>query len=77
LCAQFATQRLDRNAVDKGALAADLEDRQPLAIRRLEGGIAGDVDGVVCNAFGVQRLSRLLAEVAAVRGEEDDACRYG
>jgi hypothetical protein len=73
LCGQFATQRGDRDPVDEGALAVDLENGQPLAVGRLERGIARDVDLAVVDVFRVEGPPRRLAKVAAVRGVEDDA----
>ena len=68
-------QRLARNAVDERALSVDLDYRQPLAILRLERGIAGDVDLVVLDALVVENATRLLAEVAARRRVQHDAGR--
>jgi hypothetical protein len=73
LCGQFATQSFDRDPIHEGALAVDLDYRQPLAVRRLQRGVAGDVDLVVRDAFGVERFSRALAEVATRRRVENDA----
>jgi hypothetical protein len=72
LCRQFASQRFDRNPIDEGALAVDLDDRQPLAVCRLQRRVAGDVDLAVRDIFGVERLARELAEVAVLRRVEDD-----
>ena len=77
MCAQFATERLDRDAVDEGALARDLENRQPLAVRRLELVDAGDVDLVEGDALRVERLACDLAKVAAATDVENDASGYG
>jgi hypothetical protein len=73
LCGQFATQRGDRDAVDESALAVDLDNGQPLAVGRLEPGIAGDVDLAVVDVFRVEGLPCRLAEVATEGGVEDDA----
>jgi hypothetical protein len=51
LCDQFATQRFDRNPEDEGALAVDFDDRQPLAMRRLELRVPGDVDLSIIDPF--------------------------
>jgi hypothetical protein len=63
--------------VDEGTLAVDLHHRQPLAVARLERGVAGDVDLVVgerqLDAQPRQLLARALAQVAAPRAVEDDA----
>jgi len=77
LCAQFATERLDRDAVDEGTLAADLDDGQPLAVGGLELVDAGDVDLVEGNAFRPERRARNLAEVAAATDVENDPGAYG
>ena len=67
--------------VDERPLAVDLDHRQPLAIRRLEGGVAGDVDlGELEAAFGGEggkRLAGALAEMALGRVVKDDQGRYG
>jgi hypothetical protein len=73
LCSEFATQRFDRNPIDEGALAVDLDDGQPLAVGRLELGDVRDVDLAVVDAFGLERFTRTLAEVAALRRVENDA----
>ena len=69
---QPAPQRLARDAVDERPLAVDLDNRQPLAVLRLERGIARDVHLLVRDALVVEHRARLLAEVAAVRGVDDD-----
>jgi hypothetical protein len=73
LCGEFATQRGDRDPVDESPLAVDLDDGQPLAVGRLELGIARDVDLAVVDGLGVEGLPRRLAQMAAVGREEDDA----
>ena len=59
------------DVVDEGPLAVDLDDRQPLAVARLELGLAVDGDLASSNAELVtQRATpreRPLAEVAAAR----------
>jgi hypothetical protein len=69
------------NVVGEDALAFDLDDRQPLAVARLELGIAADVDLLelerVPRADVLEHLPRPLAEVTAGRGEERDANGYG
>ena len=77
MCLQFATQPFGWNPIDERARTVDLDDGQPFAIARLELGDAGDVDLAVSHALGVQRPPRALAEVAALRGVEDDSRRYG
>ena len=67
--------------VHERPLAVDLDHRQPLAVARLELGVAGDVDlgelELRVRAHGDERLPRPLAEVAAGRVVEDDLRRYG
>jgi hypothetical protein len=67
--------------VDERALAVDLEDRQPLAVARLEPGVAGDVDlAELERPLGSHLLddrARPVAEMAALRVVEDDLRRYG
>jgi hypothetical protein len=57
--------------VDEGALAVDLDDRQPLAVARLKRGVARDVDLVQLElelvAKRVEDPARPLAEVAVLR----------
>jgi hypothetical protein len=61
-------------------LPVDLDHRQPLAVPRLEVGIARDVDLVELEAElllkRTQARERLLAQMAPRRVVEDDA-RYG
>jgi hypothetical protein len=68
------------DVVDEAPPAVDLDDRDPLAVRSLEGGIAVDGDLPQLEAQLVSRrldhAAGRLAEVAARRGEEDDL-RYG
>ena len=60
----------------KSALAVDLDDRQPLAVARLQLGIAADVDldelERMLGANLLEHLASPLAEVAAGGGEERD-----
>ena len=69
------------DVVGEGALALDLDHRQPLAVASLELGIAADVDLLelerMARTHFVEHGSRPLAEVAAGRGEEGDANAYG
>ena len=58
-------------------LAVDLDDGQPLAVARLELGVAGDVDLFAARTSSSrchvdQRLARALAQVTAGRVVEDD-----
>ena len=66
--------RLD--VVRETAPAVDLDDRQPLAIRALQLGIAADVDlAKVEVELALQRsqlFERALTEVAALRVVDDD-----
>jgi hypothetical protein len=68
------------DVVHEGALAVDLNDRQPLPIAGLEFGVARDVHLGELEAELVSQLAdgraRPLAEVAALRVVQSDA-RYG
>jgi hypothetical protein len=76
LCLHFATKRTSVDVVDEGALALDLDHGQPLAVARLELGIAGDVDLLELEravlARGRDDRARPLAQVAAPRVVERD-----
>jgi hypothetical protein len=65
------------HVVRERTLAVDLDDRQPLAIARLERRLAADIDllelEVVLGAQLRQRRPRPLAEVALRRVVERDA----
>ena len=67
--------------VREAAPAVDLHHRQPLTVRRLEHGIAADVDLTEIERNLRSQLSylreRALAEVAALRVVDDDLGRYG
>jgi hypothetical protein len=80
LCGQLATKRIRRDVVDEGALAVDLDHRQPLAIPSLELWIAADVDLLELERdLGARRHQHLAgapAEVAPGGVEERDP-RYG
>jgi hypothetical protein len=73
-------QRIRVDVVDETPPAVDLDDRDPLPVRRLELGVAVDRDLAEAEAEFVPRraddASRRLAEMAARRGVEDDL-RYG
>jgi hypothetical protein len=76
LCGQFAPQSGRIDVVDEGALAVDLDDRQPFPILRLELQIAVDLDLAQVERnfplnLGDNRASS-LAEVAAASVVEDD-----
>jgi hypothetical protein len=62
--------------VDEGALAADLDDREPLAVARLELGVARDVDLLEGERQLLAERGELaaspLAERAALGVEERD-----
>jgi hypothetical protein len=68
------------DVVDESALAVDLDHRQPLAVARLERGVAGDVNLGELEAELVSqsadRRARAVAEVAVLRVVQRDA-RYG
>jgi hypothetical protein len=76
LC-ELAAQRGRVDVVDERALAADLDDRQPLAIALLELGVAGDVDLAKLDALADERRTRPLAQVAALGAIENDVAAYG
>jgi hypothetical protein len=74
------TKRIGVHVIDETAPSVDLDDGDPLPVRRLELRIAVNCDLphleaelVVC---GADDASRRRAEVAAGRGVEDDF-RYG
>ena len=73
-------QRIGVHVVDETAPPIDLHDRDPLAVRGLELGVAVDRDLAQLEAELVARRDDdapgRLAEVAARRGEEND-CGYG
>ena len=78
---QPALESLAMDVVGEGPLAVDLDDGQPLAVARLQLGVAADVD-----LDQVERPLRphlledgasALAEVAALRSVEDDPRAYG
>jgi hypothetical protein len=64
------------DVIDEAAPAADLDDRDPLAVLRLERGVAVDRDLAQLEAELVTRRGDdavgRRAEVAAGRGVEDD-----
>jgi hypothetical protein len=75
-----AAEAVRVDVVDERALAIDLDDRQPLAVLRLEAGVAGDVHLGELEAELVSKCAygraRPLAEVAVLRVVQRDA-RYG
>jgi len=76
-----SSKGLGIDVVDEGALAVDLDHRQPLAVAGLELGVAADVDlaeleAEVVACLGDDRAGP-LAEVTALRVVDDDARRYG
>ena len=76
MCRYFAPKRISIDVIDESALAVDLDDRQPLAILRLEPRIPADVDlvelevGLFADLF--ENHARAFAEVAALRVIQDD-----
>jgi hypothetical protein len=77
LCGGQATaERRLGDVVDERLLAVDLDDRQPLAVPRLELQVAGDVDLLELEReLRAQRFELAagpLAEVAALGGVEPD-----
>jgi len=79
LCNRLA-ERVGVHVVDEAAAAVDLHHRDPLAVGRLERGVAVDRDLAQLEAELAARsrddTPGRLAEVAARRGIEDDL-RYG
>jgi hypothetical protein len=73
LC-HFSPQRGGIHEVDEGALASDLDDRQPLAVARLELGVVVDLDLLepVLAELGGKGGPGAVAEVAAAAAVEDD-----
>src|SRR5581483_4696389 len=78
LCVQFAGKRGSVEVVDEGALAVDLDHRQPLAVPRLELGDTADVHLLELELVRLPHLGErrpgALAEMAAVCVVDDDAC---
>jgi hypothetical protein len=73
LC-NLAPQRRRIDEVHEGTLAVDLDDREPLSIPRFERCVACDVDLVEARSeLGSQHAARLLAQMATLGVEEDDA----
>ena len=74
-------QAIGRDEVGERADAVDLDHRQVLAIRRLERGIATDVDELEVEGVTVAHLGddldRAFAEVTAGRVVDGDAARCG
>jgi hypothetical protein len=75
-------KRILGDRVDKRPLAIDLDDREPLTVRALQPGIAGDVDldqlEVPVATDGRNDLTRPIAQMTPGRVEERDAGgRYG
>jgi hypothetical protein len=77
LCKDPLAERLGVDEPGEGALAVDLDDRQVLAVPRLELRIAADVDHLELERHlapdGVDGLERRVAEVAAGSGVDADA----
>jgi hypothetical protein len=75
LCNRTA-EGVDLYVVCEAPFAVDLDDRQPLPVGRLEGGIPGDVDLAQLEAELVTQcphlVERALAEVAAFGVVDDD-----
>jgi hypothetical protein len=76
LCAQPTEKRSLVQVVHERPLAVDLDHREPLAVARLELGVAADVDlpqvELVLLPQLCERAARALAEVAAVGVVDDD-----
>jgi hypothetical protein len=71
----LSSQRSGIHEVDEGALAPDLDYRQPLAVVGFEVFVAVDLDllEAVLAEFGDERRACALAEMAAASAVEDDA----
>jgi hypothetical protein len=80
LCGQLPAECVGLDVVAERALAADLDDREPLAIAGLQGRITVDRDldqlevelSLQLTLELLERRPRTLAEVAAGRGVEPD-----
>jgi hypothetical protein len=76
LC-ELSAERSRLDEVREGALAVDLDHRQPLAVLGLERLVVGDVDLIELEALvglsGEYDPLRRLAQVAARSGIKDDA----
>jgi hypothetical protein len=81
LCGEAAAEALRLDVVDERTDAVDLDHREKRAVARLELLVAGDVDlAQVELELGTeldQLRPRPLAQVTALRVEEDDLRRYG
>jgi hypothetical protein len=81
LCAQPAQERGAVQVVDEGSFAVDLDHRQPLAVLRLQLGVAADLDlaelELVLAPELCERAPGTLAEVAVVGVVDRDGARYG
>ena len=73
MCEQFPNKRGLVEVVDEGPPAVDLEDGKPLAIARLQTGIAGDVDEFVGDRQPLELLLGPLTQAAALPRVENDA----
>jgi len=77
----FASERGSVDVIDKGALPADLDHRQPLTVASLQLGVAADVHLLEVEAQLrprlLERRTRPFAEVAAARRIENDVDCYG
>ena len=77
---ELSAQRSRLDEIREGALAVDLDHRQPFAVLGLERLVAGDVDLLELEALvglrGEDDPFRRLAEVAA-RGRVEDDAGYG
>jgi len=80
LCNRFA-ERIDLDVVREPTTSVDLDDREPLAVLRLERVVAGDVHLAQREADLGLDLPYLrecpLAEMAALRVVDDDVGGYG
>ena len=78
---QAALERAAMNVVGEGPLAVDLDHGQPLAVARLQLGVAADVDldevEPPLRPHLLEDGASALAEVAALRSVEDDPRAYG
>jgi hypothetical protein len=81
LCRHSAAKRRRVDVVDEGALALDLDHRQPFAVPGFELRVAADVDLLELERDlrprFLQDPAGTLAEVAALRVVQRDARGYG
>jgi hypothetical protein len=72
LCADFSSKGARIDVVDERTAPVDLDHRQPFAVPRLELRIPCDVDLAEVDPGLAEDAAGALAEVTALRVEEDD-----